>query len=132
MTLNEFRAWLSGFTDSMVGAPTDSQWVKIKKRLLEIDEVPTPKTIFVDKYYPSWPNTFLTGTNCISNSTVHPAALPHNTIVASASNAQLTNFASEGAMGVCTPNYEIQSSFDSLQAFLELGKSEYEGIKKAA
>lgn len=60
MTLNEFKAWLSGFTDGMHGAPSDRQWTKIKKRMEQIDGEVTTKTVFVDRYPnfgPWWNNT---------------------------------------------------------------------------
>lgn len=36
MTLQEFKAWLDGFTDAMGDAPTPEQWAKIKAKLGEV------------------------------------------------------------------------------------------------
>lgn len=33
MTLNEFKHWLDGFSESITGAPTYEQWTKIKAKI---------------------------------------------------------------------------------------------------
>lgn len=41
MTLNEFKAWLEGFEESLNGyAPDRDQWKKIKARIDQITAVP--------------------------------------------------------------------------------------------
>lgn len=47
MTINEFRAWLAGFSEAIGEAPTPEQWAKIKAKLEHIQEahiVPWPST----------------------------------------------------------------------------------------
>lgn len=36
MTLQEFKAWLDGFSDAMGDAPTAHQWAKIKAKLATV------------------------------------------------------------------------------------------------
>lgn len=50
MTLSEFKAWFSGFTESMEGAPTEKQWERIKARVAEISGQPITRTVYVDRY----------------------------------------------------------------------------------
>lgn len=38
MKLNEFKAWLEGFTDAMGDAPTPEQWKKIRAKLNTVTE----------------------------------------------------------------------------------------------
>lgn len=33
MTVAEFKAWLDGFEASVMGAPTEEQWAKIKAKI---------------------------------------------------------------------------------------------------
>lgn len=40
MTLNEFKAWLDGFSEAMGEAPTPEQWAKIKHKLGEVEAWP--------------------------------------------------------------------------------------------
>lgn len=44
MTLNEFKAWLEGFSDAMGDAPTPEQWKKIKEKLARVDAFTLPNT----------------------------------------------------------------------------------------
>lgn len=37
MTLSEFRSWLDGFSEAIVGAPNEDQWAKIKAKLATVD-----------------------------------------------------------------------------------------------
>ena len=61
MTLSEFKAWFEGFTEEMDGPPTKKQWSRIRKRVLEIDDVATSYPVFIERYYrpwqPYWTNT---------------------------------------------------------------------------
>jgi hypothetical protein len=50
MTLAEFKAWFSGFTESMDSTPNEKQWARIKARVDEIDGVAITKTVYVDRY----------------------------------------------------------------------------------
>lgn len=36
MTLAEFKAWFEGFTEAIEGAPTPSQWARIKEQVSKI------------------------------------------------------------------------------------------------
>jgi hypothetical protein len=36
MTLNEFKSWLEGFSESIDEAPTKEQWDKIKSKLNQV------------------------------------------------------------------------------------------------
>ena len=54
MTSAEFRAWFAGFTDKMPPGETPSypHWVKIKERVEQINEVPTPYPVFISGFWP--------------------------------------------------------------------------------
>lgn len=53
MTLQEFKAWFEGFTESMHGeAPTTKQWKRIQERVGEIDGTPVTERVFIDRYWP--------------------------------------------------------------------------------
>lgn len=51
MTLNEFKAWLEGFSDAMGDAPTPEQWKKIKEKLARVDAFHLP--VAPSPLYPS-------------------------------------------------------------------------------
>ncbi len=55
MTLQEFKAWFDGFTESMDRLPNKKQWERIKERIGQIDGVVTTQHIFVNRYWPSYP-----------------------------------------------------------------------------
>lgn len=42
MTLSEFKAWLSGFSEAIEGAPTPAQWQRIQEALKSVGDVPKP------------------------------------------------------------------------------------------
>lgn len=50
MTLNEFKAWFEGFTESMGGTPNAKQWKRIQKRVGEIDGSPITERVYIDRY----------------------------------------------------------------------------------
>lgn len=54
MTLSEFKAWFEGFTECMDGTPDKDQWKRIKARVKEIDGAPVTKTVFIDRYLPTY------------------------------------------------------------------------------
>ncbi len=57
MTMQEFKAWFEGFTESMSGPPNKKQWERIKERVGQIDGVAITQRIFIDRYWPShWPS----------------------------------------------------------------------------
>jgi hypothetical protein len=60
MTLQEFRAWFEGFTEELRGVPSIKQWERIKTRIEEINGAETTKTVFVEKYWPSYPKDSIT------------------------------------------------------------------------
>ncbi|OYR26265.1 hypothetical protein [Brucella lupini] len=46
MTLNEFKAWLEGYSEAFTsGAPTAAQWEKIREKLGEVKIVKAEDTI---------------------------------------------------------------------------------------
>ncbi len=48
-TIEEFKAWLDGFTESMKGAPSEKQWKRIQEKLKEVQ----PTAIYQS---PTWVN----------------------------------------------------------------------------
>lgn len=54
MTLQEFKAWFEGYTESMAKAPTEKQWARVKARVKEIDGTVITQRVFVDHYYPPY------------------------------------------------------------------------------
>lgn len=36
MTLDEYKAWLDGFSEGVNGAPTETQWKKIRDKLNQV------------------------------------------------------------------------------------------------
>lgn len=58
MTLSEFKAWLSGFTEMMEGPPNAIQWERIQAKIAQINEKPMPVTVYreyVERFRPYWP-----------------------------------------------------------------------------
>jgi hypothetical protein len=53
MSLNEFKAWLSGLKDGGMGCPTPEQWALITKRLETVEAL----TIRPAPYNPLYPST---------------------------------------------------------------------------
>lgn len=58
MTLQEFKAWFEGYTESMAKAPTEKQWARVKARVKEIDGTTITQRVFVDHYYPPYRRYF--------------------------------------------------------------------------
>lgn len=50
MTLQEFKAWFEGFSESMDGPPDAKQWERIKARVSEIDSKPISYPVYIDRY----------------------------------------------------------------------------------
>ncbi|KAB2792588.1 hypothetical protein F9K96_05460 [Brucella anthropi] len=56
MTLNEFKAWLEGYSEAFTsGAPTAVQWEKIREKLDEV-KVSTASVSISDRPYPMKPH----------------------------------------------------------------------------
>ncbi|WPM80966.1 hypothetical protein R5W60_04505 [Brucella pseudintermedia] len=56
MTLNEFKAWLEGYSEAFTsGAPTAAQWEKIREKLGEV-KVTAANVSLTDRPYPVKPN----------------------------------------------------------------------------
>lgn len=58
MTLSEFKAWFSGFTEMMDGPPNAVQWERIQAKIAQIDDKPIPVTVYreyVERLRPYWP-----------------------------------------------------------------------------
>jgi hypothetical protein len=108
MTLAEFKAWFEGFTEDMDGAPNDKQWKRIKARVKEIDGVAVTKTVFVDRYLPSYPEPYRRywGGDIICG--------------VSTSAATLQNAVASGKAAI--------AEFDSHVAMVDLGKADYASI----
>ena len=54
MTVQEFKAWFSGFTEDLEGAPNDKQWARIKAR---VDEISTGADLgYRAPVPPYWPS----------------------------------------------------------------------------
>mgnify|MGYP006921299578 CR=1 FL=1 len=59
MTLNEFKAWLEGFSDAMGDTPTPEQWAKIKAKLATVrDDRPFSPSIPAYPRSPSVPGIY--------------------------------------------------------------------------
>lgn len=57
MTLSEFKAWFSGFTEMMDGPPNADQWSRIQARIKEIDDRPASKPVaYRETGRPFWPD----------------------------------------------------------------------------
>lgn len=52
MTLQEFKAWFEGYTESLNGPPGEKQWKRICDRVKQIDGTVTSYPVFVERYYP--------------------------------------------------------------------------------
>ncbi|WP_266030394.1 hypothetical protein [Brucella intermedia] len=56
MTLNEFKAWLEGYSEAFTsGAPTAAQWEKIREKLGEV-KITAASVPISDRPYPMKPN----------------------------------------------------------------------------
>lgn len=52
MTLNEFKAWLEGYSEAFTsGAPTAAQWEKIREKLGEV-KIAAASVSLADRPYP--------------------------------------------------------------------------------
>ena len=103
MTLQEFKSWFEGFTESMPGsAPNAKQWARIKARVKEIDGTAVSYSVFIERY---WPPRYLQG-------------VPYwqqpgwNTC-----QSFTTNVKDDG-----------HAVFNSSQAMLALGKADYQAV----
>lgn len=57
MTINEFNAWLDGFSEAIGEAPTPEQWARIRAKLAEVREAgPVVPTIITDPFRPASPS----------------------------------------------------------------------------
>lgn len=110
MTLAEFKAWFEGFTEDMDGAPNEKQWKRIKARVKDIDGVAITKTVFVDRYLPSYPEPYRRywGGDVVWG------------MSASAGTAVLQNAVASAKSAV--------AEFDSHVAMVDLGKADYASI----
>jgi len=53
MTLSEFKAWFTGYTENMDGPPSSKQWKRIKKIVKDIDGVAISYPVYIERYGPS-------------------------------------------------------------------------------
>lgn len=112
MTPQEFKAWFEGFTEAFTGVPTKAQWMRVKERVGEIDGKPVTERVFVDRYWPAYPQrywepawTYLSG-----NAT--------NTIPCTAQSNIATLAQYQGAT----------TSFNSAQAMTDLGRADAKAL----
>lgn len=111
MTLQEFKAWFSGFTEEMSGAPNKKQWERIKKRVGEIDGTAVSYPVFVDRYLPP----------------VRPYWVPYWNALQGSSLAQMQ--AGGLSSNTCENKREDgHAVFNSAQPMLALGKADYQTI----
>jgi hypothetical protein len=117
MTLNEFKAWFEGFTESMAGPPDAAQWKRIKARVKEITGNPVTERIFVDRYVEPYRRYFYQsyGT-CTAQNGVGNAVL--------SANAKAVGYTEHPARG-------LDTTFNSLAAMTELGRAEATSLTKA-
>ena len=79
MTLSEFKAWFSGYTEDMGGPPNAKQWKRVKKVVQDIDGTAITEYVYLDRYWttpwrekwgyghtgdplPNWPTVTVTNT----------------------------------------------------------------------
>ena len=73
MTINEFKAWLEGFSEAVGEAPTPDQWGKIKAKIADlVPFAPAPApTVFPhpmrnpSPILPPWTTTSYAGTRAV-------------------------------------------------------------------
>ncbi len=62
MTIQEFKAWLEGFSEAIGDSPTPDQWNKIKEKVKTLGysnvRVDTPSP-YRSPATPSWPNDYI-------------------------------------------------------------------------
>jgi len=102
MTLPEFQAWFSGYTEDMKGRPTEKQWKRIKKIVKDVDGSGITERIFLDRHWhspPYWSSPYLsigTGTVLCDSNVSHTVS-----------------------------NTDDWSSTDTVNLMYEAGKAEY-------
>lgn len=146
MTLSEFKAWFSGYTEGIEDKPTQKQWDRIKARVDEIDNMPTTERIYIDRYYPLyrtyvggpvhpvWPYVYCSSTGIGSAGTTYNGA---NSAAVPLSMASNTSDRPGAAMNISTPTWPEGSvpcgtgavattppTWDSAAAMLALGKED--------
>ena len=71
MTVNEFKAWFEGFTESMERVPTKAQWNRIKEKIDSVDDMPTSHAVFIERHlqpYRTYWSTWSSGDNFTTQS----------------------------------------------------------------
>lgn len=106
MTLSEFKAWFSGFTEDMDGPPNAKQWKRIQARVKEISGVALTERVFVDRYWPRW-----WGDGVYTSY--------------SAGNATFSAASTHEGPGAWTARDDAAPVFNSHAAMLALGKADY-------
>ncbi len=80
MTLNEFKAWFEGFTESIEKQPTAKQWARITEQVGNINDVPCYTkyiTHYVDRpWYPHWSQKWLSEGNISGSAGAIPTNSP--------------------------------------------------------
>lgn len=106
MTPHEFKAWFEGFTENIIGTPTDLQWRRVRERVAEINGQPVTEHHFFNNY---WPPNY---------SSYRQYLFPNTIIGGGYSMASTANQASSLA------GYAQAQTFDSANAFSILGTAD--------
>ena len=129
MTQNEFKSWFSGFCECLTGIPTAKQWARIKSRVSEINDVPTTRTVYVERYnYPWWNKEFY---GSVSGSAGSISRYQNNSLESTKHYCSSTNLDCVGINSteiLGKVNFE-QQHFDADQAFRALGKAEFGAVQ---
>ncbi len=103
MTVNEFKAWFSGYTENVPKQPTQKQWKRICEVVNDIDHLPTSYPAFINRY---WNNYY--------PSDIRYNGLSETTTSGSTFSSSQVTVSADGA------------GYDSLSAFAVLGRKEAE------
>ena len=92
MTINEFKAWLEGFEESVNGSPTKAQWLKVKQRLETVygdavQSIPYAPQPWYPDWYTPYPYRWYSST---SGSSIEPSN-PNTTAISLSGHHATTN-----------------------------------------
>jgi hypothetical protein len=124
MTLAEFKAWFSGFTESMDSTPNEKQWARIRERVGEIDGVAITKTVYVDRYierYPYRPYWHYSVNDLMIGS-------GYSSALSAASSAGQSSHTADAVAAFYNASV-TDKDFDGHSAMLDLGKAEYLAVQ---
>lgn len=130
MTLSEFKAWFSGYTEAIEEKPTQKQWDRIKARVDEIDNMPTTQTIYIEKYWPfgyrgpyvGSPYVYCSNSTITANAAGTPLSMASMTSERNAAETPTVNLG--GQHSVVDPGHAHGAQWDSGVAMAALGKAD--------